>query len=339
VVEKGVLSFGEFREFLNEGGFELGLAEPLFAAFDLNEDGELSFYDWVTCIDKSCRGTMRDMTYLASRALDLAHGDEVQIKERAELFIRQRGVELENLDEEISFILDVVKNDGLESVAFQSMNSKIFECVSQVIIGVFSPCAMDMERKLKRSPMQSLNMVCLTQETRMPIVVKVVCERLLEIKRENPHCVDFLPQNLYKQRALVEAVTNAYIYGWVSTDGLSAEVLLMVLRTYLRLFTEPLYTLHLARDVLFRGAQKNEEVQVTMLNEALNKLPVNYRETLSTMVNCASQLFHDETSLDTITRILSYCILRNEVKKSSTSPISLEMTKVLFRHGQKVVGY
>lgn len=337
-VQKGMLSFGEFVEFLKDNNFNVGLAESLFGAFDLNEDGELSFFDWVKCIDKSCRGTMRDMTYLASRALNLAGGDKDQVKERAEMFLEQRGMELEDLDEEIALIMKVVKNNGLESVAFQNMNSRIFECVSQVIIGVFSPCASDMERKLKRSPMQSLNVVCLAQETRMPVVIKAVCERLREIKRENAACIDFLPQNLYKQRALVEAVTNAYTYGWVSTDGLSCEVLLMVLRTYLRLFTEPLYTLHLARDLLFRGSQKSENMQVAILREALEKLPVNYRETLRTVVECASELFHDEKSLDTLTRILSYCIIRNEVKKSSTSPVSLELTKVLFRYGSRVIG-
>ncbi len=185
-----------------------------------------------------------------------------------------------------------------------------------------------MEAKLKRVPPLSVTMVCRKEGTGVPHAVRVLCERLQVIElTEKPKCVDFAPDSLYVHRATVEAVANAFTLGYAAVEGLSADVLLMVLRTYLRHFTEPLWTLHVSRHMMQASALLKGSAQVAMIAETIAALPATHRQTLRLLLQTAAMLSHDEVALDTVTRILAYVLVRSDPKASSTAPPAVELVK------------
>jgi len=307
------------------------LAEWLFHALDLTDDDKFCFRDWAICIDKVCRGTAVDLTGLVLRLLGLIVPGAPEARARAERVLQHQKVLLsdEDLDKELESIQKVIVDRGATAVPFHLLNTVVIETASTFLIAFFSPYSRDMEEKLKRMPMQSLNVACLEQPSHIPVPIAVICQKLEEIQKDNPTCVSFSPDKLYVHRSLVEAVTNAYTHGWTPTEGLPPEVLLMVLRTYMRLFKEPLLTLHLSRDLLMRAPVLTEEARIEKLAETIGKLPRNNRETILCVAKCARKLIHDQKSRDTLARILTYCIVRSESKASSTPPIALELTKLV----------
>jgi hypothetical protein len=100
-----------------------------------------------------------------------------------------------------------------------------------------------MIRKLKRHPVQSLLLY-----DSVPIPVLSLCRQIEACEIARPHCVDFSPDSLYVHKTIVEAVSNSYMLELqIEEDVLGVDVLLMVLRTYLRNFVEPIFTLHLSK--------------------------------------------------------------------------------------------
>jgi hypothetical protein len=198
------------------------------------------------------------------------------------------------------------------------------------VLDFFAPCAAEMESKLKRAPPLSVTLVCRKEQSEVPHAVRVLCERLQAIEAtEKPHCVDFAPDSLYVHRATVEAVANAFTLGYAVVEGLSADVLLMVLRTYLRHFSEPLWTLHVSRHMMqatftkIRGA-----ALLSVIAETIPALPAAPRRTLRLVLQTAANLSHNDVALDTVTRILAYVLVRSDAKATSTAPGAVELVKV-----------
>jgi len=301
-------------------------AEHIFDALDEEGKNRLSFRTWVQTINRACRGTTRDLAELAAQVLDTGSKNVAAIAERAELFVKLQGMEgdlarPDQLHEEARALLET-------AWCFKALQSISLEAVCGFLVCVWAPHLRDMEQKLKRFPSLSLPVVCSRQEEPVPTPVAVLCARLEALEEESPKCVSFKAESLHKYRSLVEAVTNAYTHGWTPTEGLEPAVLLMVLRTYLRLFTEPVFTLHVSRQLL-SAVPSSSQGRREALRSALQTLPRVNRETIKCVVQCCHKLNYGEHSLDTLTRIVTYCLIRAEAKTSSTSPAAVSLVKVL----------
>ena len=288
----------------------------VLAALDSTGIGRLHFKDWVQAINVVCRGTAADLSEVASRVLGLGSQEEEEMIRRAEKLGAEPGEGLEK----------AVRKLKLRG-AHAELGNMALESVGDWLVELLAPHLEDMESKLKRVPTLSLRVLC--RRELLPEPVRVICNRLESIEKISPKCVSFSPDSLYRHRSLVEAVTNAYLHGWTPTECLSPDVLLMVLRTYLRLLTEPLFTLHVARPMLAELENECDETRITALIDAIQSLPRANRHTIICIVKCAHFLNHDSHSLDTLARILSYSLIRSEPKSSATSPPAIALTKLL----------
>jgi hypothetical protein len=190
-----------------------------------------------------------------------------------------------------------------------------------------------MEAKLKRAPPLSVTLVCRKEQSEVPHAVRVLCDRLQAIEKEKPRCVDFPADSLYVHRATVEAVANAFTLGYAAVEGLSADVLLMVLRTYLRAFSEPLWTLHVSRHMMqATSAGVKGTALLSTIVETIPALPAAPRKTLRLVLQTAVLLSYNEVALDTLTRILAYVLVRSDPKATSTAPGAIELVKVAISH-------
>ncbi len=212
----------------------------------------------------------------------------------------------------------------------------------ELALDFFAGFALEMEARLKRAPPQSVTMVCRKERTLVPAAVRVLCERLQFIEgSEKAKCVDFSADTLYVHRLTVEAVANAFALGYPTVDGLSADILLMVLRTYLRCFTEPLWTLHISRHLMQRCVGLADDGRIALMAQTAPALPKSHRFATYIVLQTAAMLAHDDTSLDTLARILAYVLVRSEPKSSSTSPVAVECVKLSiarFRDIEKAFG-
>jgi len=336
--DSGAVNVQQLAEALADRKLSPPVLEGLFRALDLNDDGLISFKDWALCVHKTCRGTSHDLVMMAARLLDLWTVSEAELAHLASELAKAQGTnaEKERLKEEADEIVRVVKKRSVEYVSYYSLHTSVLQCACSFLMQLLAPFVEDMEAKLKRLATHSLGMVCHLQRETVPRAVQVLCVRLDALRMQNPECVNFAPETLYVHRDLVEAVCNAYVYGFAPYEGLPCEVLLMVLRTYLRTLTEPLFTLHVSRVLMSRCAALSASQRVERLGDAVPKLPRPNYLTVRLLVRTAAALVYDDKSLDTLAKILSYCLLRSDAHPAGTSAISMDLTKLLLTHPREI---
>ena len=340
----------DFARLGRQVGVDSVMHEWLFAAFDLNDDRILSFKDWVLCVERTTRSTCRDLAAVALRVLG---EDENQARARAPAILARQGVALGDAEVEDEVRALAIAYESTDQLDFRVMSLKLVQvsvhstrsvgvfsslcapsqACCDLVLDFFAPHTLEMEAKLKRAPPLSVTLVCRKERVTVPVGVRILCERLQAIElTEKRKCVDFAPDSLYVHRTTVEAVANAFALGFVVVDGLGADVLLMVLRTYLRHFTEPLWTLHVCKHLMHAAPALQTPARLALLAQTIPALPATHRQTTHLLLQTAAMLAHDDVALDTLTRILAYVLIRNEAKATSTGPLSIDLVKLAISH-------
>lgn len=300
-----------------------------FRALDWDNDGVVSFQDWTITVHDACCGTVDDLGRVIARMLGLNDNSSEEQLMAISDDLPDLGDSKWSLESEAREIVRSLEKWGVDVVLPHLHATQIGMKISSFLLDQLAPFVIDMNAKLKRSVRNSLHTVCYTESTKVPKPVAVICVRLCELGADNPQCVNFSVESLHLDRDLVEAVANAHMLGWSPVEHLSCRALALSLRTYLRRFPEPLLTIHWSRYFLSSFDQMTYGLRIKWLRHIVSVIPCCYRASLRVIVLCFSSLIHDQKSLDVLSLILAQCIMRTETVVSSTSPIAVELTKVL----------
>ncbi len=118
------LSALHFSGLVVQRGLEPVLAEWLFEAFDLNDDRILSFKDWALCIDRTTRGTCRDLTEVALRML--GHSEDQALMRAAQILAQARvALSEEELEKEVAMLIE--NYERAEGFHFRMLSLKLVQ--------------------------------------------------------------------------------------------------------------------------------------------------------------------------------------------------------------------
>lgn len=324
-----------FDEWLDHLKISRKGSEWLHSMLDTNGDGSISFGDWLVCADKSCRSPLKELLELCCKGLsddDMVYEIEI-LGERAKFVYEHFEVDYEKEKVE----KDLERLIALGNLDAQIASTEMIQLLMRLVVNMFLEDVYDMQLKLKRFPVFSLVPLCVWQKDRVPFAIRNICERILKIRDRDEDCGNFNPETLYVHRDLIEALSNAYTCGFVPEEGVNAPVLLMVLRTFLRQFVEPLFTLHFSRQLLEKCGN-SEAKQIQTMQAIVRVLPSFFKETLTVVVECGNKVCVGSKSADSLARVLAYCLIRPEAKPQSTAPLSVELTRVLLLKWNQIRG-
>lgn len=349
------LKLSEGENFLNEERFNknflgrLGWKKKpwLFSFMDYGMADRVYFKDWISATNTVCRGPVAEVVSMVCKLLCRIDGGKKITDESVEKICKEveemneeigGNLSQKVLHEEMVQMVEANKNGGETAILFETGGTEVIHCCVTFLTRLFSPYMIEMESKLKRSVTMSLNIVCITRNQPVPKPIQLLCDRMVSIRETDEKCAVFAPETMHKQRNLVEAICNAFLHGWAPMDGVPVPVLLMVLRTYLRNFAEPLFTLHLSRELISScSSVKNNEIRLERLKMAYTLLPKHFQQSTNVVVSAAKKLICNKESLDSVSRVLGYCLLRTESKASSTPSTAIELTRLLVENRDEVV--
>lgn len=342
------LSHAEYASFIQGFGLPVSANQWLLPMMDMDQDGSVNFDDWCSCADRAVRGTCSQRLMMAFQALckdntsllgvnpelepDVVLSRLSQIAEWSSTLTEQQ------VNQDVESLFSRLDQGALHVDEFMMYGASLpsIQELIHVVMIIFTPTIISMQAKLKRTTTLNLSTVCLQEKKRVPRAMSMILQELRERVELQPKMAEFEPTQMRSQRSMIEAISNMFLqelHDYADFTGVSGAVLLMVLRTYLRHFTEPFLTLHWSRrlDSMFLDGESEMSDAVDFVKTVLPLLPPDDGMCLHALLSVCNILATTEKAVKSLARVLAYCVIRPESKCASTSKSSIALFEVMIK--------
>lgn len=245
--------------------------------------------------------------------------------------------ETEKFDEAVR---DVVISCGQGAQMFTVGSTRLFDAFTKVLLSLFVPMVQDMVRKLKNPAPMTVHTLSFCQGGTELDAVRILCEAMTKAHARDPKSHDFNLSSFRDQKAMVEAVSYGVRYS-DNTDEwsvLGVPLLLLAVRVYMRNFLEALFTQDISIFLMVRVVHGDDSARISLLRNALNWLPMAHRATLTTIMNCVTQISTSAEWLNNVTICLVCVVFNPKACSNSSTPVAERIFRLLFLHWKTISG-